>query len=63
MYLERPQKVCKKREEELKISGRIETTQKHSIVMIGEDTQKSLGDLRKLAVAKIPVTEHQLKLM
>ena len=33
-----------------------------SIVVIGQNTKKSLGNLRKLAVTETPVEDHQLKL-
>ena len=33
------------------------------IIKIGPNTEKSPGDLMKLAVAQIPVKDHQLTLM
>ena len=35
----------------------------YSIIENGENTEKSPGDLRRLAVTQIPVKKHQLKLM
>ena len=42
--------------EELKIGGRIETIQ---TIKIGQNTEKSPGDLRRLAVAQTAVKDHQ----
>ena len=36
---------------------------KYSIVVIGQNTKKSPGDLRRLAVTQTPVENHQLTLM
>ena len=35
----------------------------HSTAEIGKNTQRSPGDLRRLAVTQIPVKDHHLKLM
>ena len=32
----------------------------YSITMIGQNTEKSLGDLRRLAVTQTPMKDHQL---
>ena len=49
-----------KRQEDLEIKGRVETN--YSIVEIGQDTEKSPGNLRRLVI-KIPVNDHRLTLM
>ena len=43
--------------ENLEIRGRIDTT------VICQNTQKSPGDLRRLAVTQTPVKDHKLALM
>ena len=35
----------------------------YSIVEISQNTEKSPGDLRRLAVTQTPMKDHQLKLM
>ena len=35
----------------------------YSIVKIGQNTQESPGDLKRLAVTQTPVNDHQLKLV
>ena len=35
----------------------------YSIIKIGQNTEKSLGDLRRLAVSQTPLKDHQLMLM
>ena len=35
----------------------------NNIIENGQNTEKSLGDLRRLAVAQTPVKDHQLRLM
>ena len=35
----------------------------YSIIMIGRNTEKSPGDLRRLAVSHTPVKDHQLMFM
>ena len=35
----------------------------YHIVEIGQNTEKGTGDLRKLAVARTPVQNHQLTLL
>ena len=50
--------------EVLEIRGRAETIQTtYSIIKIGQNTKKSSGDLRILAVTQTPVKDHQLMLM
>ena len=44
--------------EDLEVGGRVET-----IVENGQNTEKSPGDLRRLAVTQTPVKDHQLMLM
>ena len=34
----------------------------YNIIKIGENTEKSPGDLRRLAFTQTPVKDHQLKL-
>ena len=46
--------------EELEIGGRVH--QNYSITKIGKNTNKSLGDLTKLAASQTPVKDHQLTL-
>ena len=46
--------------EDLEVGGRVETIQ---ITKNGQNTEKSPGDLRRLAVTQTPVKNHQLKLM
>ena len=47
--------------EDLEIRGPVETIK--TIIEIGQNTEKSPGDLRKLAVTQTPVRDHQLTLM
>ena len=35
----------------------------NSIIKIGQNTEKNPGDLRRLAVTKTPLEDHQLKLI
>ena len=35
----------------------------YNIITIGQNTEKSPGDLRRLAVTKTPVKDHQLRLI
>ena len=35
----------------------------YNIIEIGQNTEKSLGDLRRLAITQTPTKDHQLKLM
>ena len=49
-----------KKFELLEIRGRNETFQ---VVMIGRNTEKSPGDLRRLVVTQMQVKAYQLKLM
>ena len=52
-----------KRLGDLEVSGRVETIQNDSIIENGQNTKKSPGDLRRLAVTQTPVKNHQLTLM
>ena len=47
--------------EDLEIRGPVETIK--TIIEIVQNTEKSPGDLRKLAVTQTPVRDHQLTLM
>ena len=47
--------------EDLEVGGRVETI--HTIIDNGQNTEKSPGDLRRLAVSQTPVKNYQLKLM
>ena len=50
--------------EDLEVGSRVETIQTtNSIIENGQNTEKSLGDLRRLAVTQSPVKDHQLTLM
>ena len=52
--------------EDLEVGGRvltIQTTANNSIIENGQNTEKSPGDLRKLAVTQSLVKDHQRKLM
>ena len=46
----------------LENSGTSEDCPNYSIDEVGQNTEKSPGDLRRLAVTKTPVKDHQLKL-
>ena len=48
--------------EDLEITGRVETIN-YSIVEIGQNTEKSSGDLRRLVVTQTPAENNQLTLM
>ena len=45
-----------------KIGGRVKTSQNYSIIDFGQNTEKSPGDLRKLAATQTPVKDYQLTL-
>ena len=47
----------------LEITGRVETVKKYGMIEIGQNTEKSPGDLRRLAVTQTPVKNHRLTLM
>ena len=49
--------------EDLEVGGRVETIQNDSITENGQNTKKSPGDLRRLAVTQTPVKNHRLTLM
>ena len=44
--------------EDLQVGGRVETIQNDSIIENGQNTEKSPGDLRTLAVTQTPVKNH-----
>ena len=46
--------------EDLEISGRVETIQTTALLKIGQNTEKSPGYLRRLAVTQTSVKDHQL---
>ena len=46
--------------EDLEIGGRMEIHPNYYIIENGQNTQKSSGDLRRLAVTQTPVKDHQL---
>ena len=48
--------------EDLEVGGRVEIIQNYYIIENGQNTEKSPGDLRSLAVTQTPVKDHQLKL-
>ena len=47
--------------EGLEVGGRVEIN--YNIIENGQNTEKSPGDLRRLAVTQTPVKNHQLTLM
>ena len=49
--------------EDLEVEGQVETIQSSALVENGQNTEKSPGDLRRLAVTQNPVKDHQLTLM
>ena len=49
--------------EDLEIRGQVETIQTYSIIKIGQNTGKSPGNLRRLAITQTPVRKHQLTLV
>ena len=49
--------------EDLEVSGQVETIQNYYIIENGQNTEKSPGDSRRLAVIKTPVKHHQLRLI
>ena len=49
--------------EELDVGGRVETIQTTAITENCQNTEKSDGDLRRLAITQSPVKDHQLTLM
>ena len=56
-------KVLEKGIEELKIRGRVEIIKNYNIVKIGQNTEKSSGDLRRLAATQSPEKDYQLTLV
>ena len=51
-----------KRLEELKIRGQVEIIPDYNIIKIGPNTEKSPGDLRRLAITPNPLRNNQLTL-
>ena len=51
------------RMEDLEIRGQVEIHPNFSISKIDQNTEKSLGDLRKFAVTQTPVKNHQVRLV
>ena len=49
--------------EELEIRARVETIPNSSIIKIGQNTEKSPGVVKRLAVTKTSVKDHQLMLV
>ena len=49
--------------EDLNIRGWVVTLLNYCIIAIGLNTEKSAGDLRRLAIAQTPVKDHQLTLI
>ena len=49
--------------EDLEVGGKVETIQTTAFFENGQNTKKSPGDLRRLAVTQSPVKDHQLTLM
>ena len=52
-----------KRLEALEVGGRVEAIQTTALIKNGQNTKKSPGDLRGLAVTQTPVKNHRLTLM
>ena len=51
-----------KEQEDLEVGGRVETIHPNYIIENGQNTEKSPGDLRRLAVTQSPLKDHQLTL-
>ena len=49
--------------EDLEVNGRLENIQTKSIIENGQNTEKTPGDLRRLAVTQPPLKDHHLTLM
>ena len=49
--------------EDFEVDRRVETIPNDNIIENGQNTKKSLGHLRRLAVTQTPVKDHQPKLM
>ncbi len=49
--------------EDLEDDWRLDNIQTKSIIENGQNTEKTPGDLRRLAVTQSPVKDHQLTLM
>ena len=47
--------------EDLEVGGRVETVQTTAIVENGQNTEKSPGNLRRLAIIQTPMKDHQLR--
>ena len=52
-----------KGEEDLEFGGLVETIQTTALLKNGQNTEKSPGNLRRLAVSQTPVKNHLLTLM
>ena len=52
-----------KGQEDLEVGGRVGDHPNNSIIENGQNTEKSPGDLRRLAVTQSPVKNHQMSLM
>ena len=52
-------KVLLKGLEDLEVVGRVETIQTTALLINGQNTEKSPGDLRRMAVTQTPVKDHQ----
>ena len=49
--------------EDLDIGRRVDTIQTTALLRTGQNTEKSSGDLRRLALTQVPVKNHRLMLM
>ena len=49
--------------EDLEVGERVETIQNNNIIENGQNTEKSPGDLRRLAITQTPVKDHHLTQM
>ena len=49
--------------EDLEVGGRVDTIQTTALLKNGQNTEKSPGDLRRLAVTQSLVKDHQMSLM
>ena len=49
--------------EDLEVGGRVGDHPNYRIAENGQNTEKSPGDLRRLALTQTPVEDHQLTLM
>ena len=56
-------KECEKKDKYLDLARELKKHPNNSIIEDGQNSEKSPGDLRRLAVTQTPVKDHQLKLM